>query len=191
MTMVLVPFTVYADVTALALESIYIGLSVDEPLASNFSQTPGKVIGIIDIYIIGYAVPFGPTTVNVNVGTGNHYVILGIQPGESTGSYRLQLKGAGTVIDKTFGVLEAVQYVYIAFSVDKNGAVTPISSGIISPGGSPIVNPGGGGIFGPGTIDAMMNAMINLMTMMLPLMMFSSMMQMMMGMMAGMVSGVS
>jgi hypothetical protein len=190
--MVLVPFTVYADVTALALGSIYIGLSVDEPLASGFSSTPGKVIGILDIYIIGYAVPFGPTTVNVNVGPGNHYVILGIQlPGVSISAYRLQLKGAGTVIDKTFGVLEPVQYVYIAFSVDKNGAVTPISSGIIPPGGSPIANPGGGDIFGPGTMDAMMDAMTNLMIMMIPLMMFSSMMQMMMGMMAGMVSGVA
>jgi hypothetical protein len=180
--MVLIPFTVYADVTALAIGAVYIGLSVDEPLADKFSSTPGKVIGIINIYAVGIAVPFGPTTVNVSVGPGDHYVILGIElPAVSFSAYRLQLRGAGTVIDKVFGALEPKQYVYIAFNLDRNGNIKIISTGIVPPGGSPIATPGGGGILGTDVTTAVTNMMGPLMGMMIPLMTMSMMINMMMG----------
>jgi len=187
--MVLVPFTVYADVTGLVIGSIYIGLSVDEPLAEKFSSTPGKVIGILNIPIIGVATPFGPTTVNVNVGPGNHYVILGIEFNITISVYRLQLKGAGTVVDKTFGVTE-LQYVYIAFNVDSNGNVKVISSGIIPPNGFPIVSSGGGSIFGTDITTAVSGMIGPLMEAMMPLILISMMVNMMMGMVTGIIGMV-
>jgi hypothetical protein len=180
--MALVPFTVYADVTALAVGSVYIGLSVDKPLEDKFSSTPGKVFGILDIYAVGIAVPFGPTTVNVSVGPGDHYVILGIElPTPSFSAYRLQLRGAGTEIDRVFGLLEPKQYVYIAFNLDRNGNIKVISTGTVPPGGSPIATPGGGDIFGTDIATAVANMMGPLMQMMVPLMTMSMMINMMMG----------
>jgi hypothetical protein len=180
--MMLVAFNVYAEITALTLGSVYIGFSVDEPLPSTFSQVTGKVIGILDIFGVGIAVKFGPTQFPVNVGTGTHYVILGIQfPGISFSGYRLRLQGAGTEIDKTFGLTDSVQYVYIAFNVDKNGAITPIATGVIAPGGAPIQTPGGGGIFGGDISNAIAGMMGPLMEMMVPIMMLNMMMSMMTG----------
>ena len=180
--MVLVPFTIYADVTALALGTVYIGLSLDEPLADKFSSTPGKVVGMIDIYAVGIAVPFGPITRNASVGPGDHYVILGIElPAVSFSAYRLQLRGAGTVIDRVFGVLEPKQYVYIAFNLDRNGNIKVISTGTVPPGGSPIATPGGGSFLGTDIATAAVDMMGPLMEMMIPLMTMSMMINMMMG----------
>jgi hypothetical protein len=181
--MALVTFNVYGEVVALALGSFYMGFSVDEPLPERFSDIPGKVIGVQRIYIVG-KVSFGPTQVTANVGEGNHYVILGIQPADLSlaelQAYRLRLQGAGTEIDRTFTSTVA-QYVYIAFNVNKNGAVTPIGTGVIAAGGAPIQTPGGGGIFG-GDIGGAMAGMIGpLMEMMIPIMMLNMMMSMMTG----------
>jgi hypothetical protein len=185
--MVLLTFTVYADVTALStISTAYIGISVDEPLDENFPLTPGKVIGILNIILIGVATPFGPTTVNVNVGPGDHYVILGIKfAGIVIPAYRLQLKGAGTVVDKVFGLTDPKNYVYIAFNVDSNGNIKVISSGIIPPGGSPIVNTGSGNIIGTDITTAVSGMIGPLMESMMPLMLISMMVNMMMGMVTG------
>jgi hypothetical protein len=179
--MVLVAFNVYAEITALTLGSVYIGFSVDEPLPSTFSQIPGKVIGIQDIFVVGL-VKFGPTQVPVNIGTGTHYVILGIQfPGISFSGYRLRLQGIGTEIDKTFSLTDPVQYVYIAFNVDKNGAITPIATGVIAPGGAPIQTPGGGGLFEGDIGNVMAGMMGPILEMMVPIMMLNMMVSMMTG----------
>jgi hypothetical protein len=182
--MVLITFDVYAEATAVALGSVYLGFSVDEPLPSTFAQIQGKTIMVQEIYIVG-TVKFGPTQVPVSVGTGTHYVILGIQfPGATSFTgYRLRLQGAGTEIDKTFSLTDPVQYVYIAFNVDKKGVVTPIATGVIAPGGAPIQTSGGGGIFG-GDIGNMVAAMMGpLVEMMVPVMMLNMMVNMMAGLM--------
>lgn len=191
--MVLVTFNVYGEVVALALGSFYMGFSVDEPLPERFSGVPGKVIGVQNIYIVG-KVSFGPTQVTANVGEGNHYVVLGIQPADLSftelQSYRLRLQGAGTEIDRTFTSTVA-QYVYIAFNVDKNGAVTPVGAGVIAAGGAPIQTPGGGGIFG-GDIGSAMAGMIGpLMEMMIPIIMLNIMISMMTGLIQSMTGMVS
>jgi hypothetical protein len=181
--MVLVPFNVYAEVVALALGEFRLGFSVDEPLPEKFSDIPGKVIGVQRINIIGKVV-FGPTQVPAVVGTGNHYVILGIQPADLSlvelQAYRLRLQGAGTEVDRTFTSTVA-QYVYIAFNVDKNGAVTPIGTGVIAPGGAPIQTPGGGGIFGGDLSSAMAGMIGPLMEMMIPIMMLNMVISMVTG----------
>jgi len=187
----LIPFTVYVEVTAVALGTACVGLSVDEPLPDKFSNIPGKTIGLININLVGTNIPFGPTTVNVNVGTGDHYVILGIQfPGElHFETYRLKLQGVGTVVDRTFGWTEPVQYVYIAFSVDKDGRTSIISTGVIAPGGSPIANPGGGSLFGGDIGEAMSKVMSSMMEMMMPLMVMSMTMNLMVGMIYSLMQG--
>jgi hypothetical protein len=191
--MVLLTFNVYAEVTALALGEFRLGFSVDEPLPEKFSDIPGKVIGVQRINIIGKIV-FGPTQVPVTVGVGNHYVILGIQPADLSfielQSYRLRLQGAGKEIDKTFTATVA-QYVYITFSVDKNGAVTPIATGVIAPGGAPIQTPGGGGIFGGDISNVMAGMMRPIMEMMVPIMMLNMMVSMMAGLIQSMTGAVS
>jgi hypothetical protein len=186
----LIPFTVYVEVTAVALGTACVGLSVDEPLPDKFSNIPGKTIGLININLVGTNIPFGPTTVNVNVGTGDHYVILGIQfPSPSFSSYRLKLQGVGTVVDRTFGLAEPVQYVYIAFNVGKDGRTSIISTGVIAPGGSPIANPGGGSLFGGDIGEAMAKVMSSMMEMMIPLMTISMTMNLMVGMIYSLMQG--
>jgi hypothetical protein len=196
--MVLVPFTVYAEaaVASISIQTlIYVGLTVDKPLPEDIKGS-GNAIGSMVIYVVGSST-YGPTTYNVTVGPGTHYVILGIQFPNVLGIYfslnwyRLRLTGAGTSIEKTFSPTEPVTYIYISFKVDDKGAITPLGADVISPGGTPIVSTGGGDIFGPGSMEAMTKAMTEMMKIMIPLMMFSSMMQMMMSMMAGMVSGVA
>jgi len=188
--MVLVPFTIYVDVTAVGLGTIAVGFSLNEPLPEKFSGTP-KQIGVINLIAVGVATPYGPTTINANVTAGTHYVILGIQfEGIAISAYRLKLEGAGLSVDRTFGVLEPITYVYIAFSVDKNGVVSPISSGTISPGGAPIANTGSGSIYGSGLGDALSEIMVTMMYMMLPIMMMNMTMNMIGGMMTSMVQVV-
>ncbi|MDW8086292.1 MAG: hypothetical protein RMI45_08685 [Ignisphaera sp.] len=183
----LIPFTVEAEITALGLGKAYIGFSVDEPLPERFSEIPGKTVGIIDIVVIGVGVKFGPTTVNINVEAGNHYVILGIQlPVISISGCSLKLSGAGAKASTSFNAIESLKYVYIAFNVDKNGVVKIINYGEIAPGGAPIVNPGGGSIFEGDVSNAITLVMGNLIQMMLPLAIMSMMLNLMTGLIQGM-----
>jgi hypothetical protein len=191
--MVVLTFEIYAKVGAISLVSwgsAVVGFSVDTPLPDKISGTP-FARGLIGFPIVGTLIfgEFGPTTVTVNVGTGQHYVILGVEiPGFLTvSSVRLRLRGLGVTVDRTFGALDPKQYVYIAFEVDKNGATRVISTGVIAPGGSPIATPGGGGII-PGDIGAVMaDVMGAMLEIMLPMMMFNMVIQMMVGMIQGMV----
>jgi len=183
--MAIIPFTVYAEVTALMLGSVYIGFSVDEPLPEKFSNQLGKVMGILDIYGVGINVTYGPTTRLVSAGTGIHYVVLGIQFGEilpNISSAKLRLTGAGTSAEYSFGPLQPVKYLYIAFEIKSNGAIVPIASGVIEPGAAPISTPGGGSALGADVSTAMSEAMHGIIEMMLPLMMLSMMVNMMTGM---------
>jgi hypothetical protein len=192
--MVVLAFEIYADFTGVALSfGAYVGFAVDQPLPDHFEGT-NFVKGIINV-IPGVTSAFGPVSIPVNVGTGQHYVILGIDVpwGFAAAAYRLRLSGLGVTVDRTFGVFDPKQYVYIAFEVDKNGATRVIGTGTIAPGGSPIATPGGGSII-PGDIGvAMAETMGVMLQAMLPIVMFNMMMQMMVGMiqgMAGMFGGV-
>jgi hypothetical protein len=186
--MVMLSFEVYADFTGVTLSfGAYVGFAIDQPLPDHFGGTDFAK-GIINV-IPGVTSAFGPTTMPVNVGTGQHYVILGIDVpwGFAAAAYRLKLSGLGVTVDRTFGVLDPKQYVYIAFEVDRNGAARVIGTGTIAPGGSPIATPGGGGII-PGDIGTVMAETMGVMLQaMLPIMMFNMMMQMMVGMIQGMV----
>ena len=185
--MVVLSFEIYADFTGVALSfGVYVGFAVDQPLPDHFEGTE-FVKGVINV-IPGVTNAFGPVSVPVNVGTGQHYVILGIDVpwGFAAAAYRLRLSGLGVTVDRTFGVLDPKQYVYIAFEVDRNGATRVIGTGTIAPGGSPIATPGGGSII-PGDIGAAMaETMAVMLQAMLPVMMFNMMMQMMVGMIQGM-----
>ena len=188
--MVLVPFTIYADVTAVGVGAAAVGFSLDEPLPEKFGGTP-KQIGVINLLVVNVATSYGPTTMVANVTAGTHYVILGIQfEGFIIQSYRLKLEGAGLSIDRTFGAFGPITYVYIAFSVDKNGVVSPISSGTISPGGAPIVNTGSGSIYGGGLGEALSEVMVTMMYTMIPIMMMNMMINMIGGIMTAMVQVV-
>jgi hypothetical protein len=191
--MVVLSFEIYAKVGATSLVSwgsAVVGFSVDTPLPDKISGTP-FARGFIGFPIVGTLIfgEFGPTTVTVNVGTGQHYVILGVEiPGFLTvSSVRLRLSGLGVTVDRSFGALDPKQYVYIAFEVDRNGATRVIGTGVIAPGGAPIATPGGGSII-PGDIGTVMAETMGVMLQaMLPIMMFNMMMQMMVGMIQGMV----
>ncbi|MEM4167714.1 MAG: hypothetical protein QXW98_04665 [Candidatus Caldarchaeum sp.] len=184
----LVTFSVEVDVGSNAFGSSYVGLSVDTPLPSRIGGTQ-YTIGLIDL--LPLVVAQYRTTVSVNVGTGTHYVVLGYEiptnliPAISL--VRLKLSGAGTSVERVYGVFDVKQYIYIAFTVDKNGTVNPVSAGQISPGGSPIQSSGGGGIFTGDFGSAMNEVVASMMQIMIPLMM----MQMMMGMIARLVAVVA
>jgi hypothetical protein len=186
--MVVLAFEIYADFTGVTLSfGAYVGFAVDQPLPDHFDGTD-FVKGIINV-IPGVTSAFGPVSVPVNVGTGQHYVILGIDVpwGFAAAAYRLKLSGLGVTVDRTFGVFDPKQYVYIAFEVDRNGATRVIGTGVIAPGGSPIATPGGGSIIS-GDIGAVMAETMGVMLqVMLPIMMFNMVMQMMVGMIQGMV----
>jgi hypothetical protein len=193
--MAIISFTVYVEVSALMIGSVYIGFSVDEPLPDRFSNLPGKVIGILDIYGVGVRVPFGPTTRLVEAGAGTHYVILGVQFGDVLPNItwaKLRIEGAGTSAEYNMGALDPVRYVYIAFSVDDKGAVTPLGSGTVDPGVVPIASSGGASGINMPDISKIMNDTTNMMMqVMMPMMMFMMMMNMMMGMMQSMAGAMA
>jgi hypothetical protein len=191
--MVVLAFEIYAKVGAVSLVSwgsAVVGFSVDTPLPDKISGTPFAK-GLIGFPVVGTLIfgEYGPTTVTVNVGTGQHYVILGVEiPGFlNVSSIRLRLSGLGVTVDRTFGPLDPKQYVYITFEVDRNGAARVISTGTIAPGGSPIATPGGGDIISGDIGAAMAETMEVMLQAMLPIMMFNMVMQMMVGMIQGMV----
>jgi len=191
----IISFTVYVEVTALMIGSVYVGFSIDEPLPGRFSNLPGKVIGIIDIYGIGIKVPFGPTSRLVEAGAGTHYVILGAQFGDMLPNItwaKLKIEGAGTSAEYDMGPLDPVRYVYIAFQVDSKGNVTPLGSGVVDPGVAPITSSGGGSVINMPDIGVFMNDTINMMMQaIIPMMMFMMMMNMMMGMMQSMAGAMA
>jgi hypothetical protein len=190
-----VPFTVYVEVSALMLGSVYVGFSVDEPLPDRFSDKPGKVIGILNIYVVGAGVPYGPTTRLVEAGKGTHYVILGAQYYNMLPNIawvKLRLEGLGASVEHTMGPLDPLRYVYIAFSVDDKGAVTPLGSGTVDPGVAPIESSGGGsGINMLDISDIINNIMNMMMQVMMPMMMFMMMMNIMMAMMQSMAGAMA
>jgi len=190
-----VTFTVYVEVSALMLGSIYVGFSVDEPLPDKFSNLPGKVIGILNIYVVGTGVPYGPTTRLVEAGAGTHYVILGAQYYNMLPNIawvKLRLEGLGTSVEHTMGPLDPLRYVYIAFNVDNKGNVTLITSGTVDPGVAPIASPGGGSGTNMLNISDIINNTTNIMMQtMIPMMMFMMMMNMMMGMMQSMAGALA
>jgi hypothetical protein len=190
-----VSFTVYVEVSALMLGSIYVGFSVDEPLPDRFSSLPGKVIGILNIYVVGTGVPYGPTTRLVEAGAGTHYVILGAQYYNMLPNIawiKLRLEGLGARVEHTMGPLDPLRYVYIAFNVDDKGNVTLITSGTVDPGVAPITSPGGGSSINMPDISKIMNDTTNMMMQtMIPMMMFMMMMNMMMGMMQSMAGALA
>ena len=193
--MATVTFTVYVEVSALMLGSIYVGFSVDEPLPDKFSNLPGKVIGILNIYVVGTGVPYGPTTRLVEAGAGTHYVILGAQYYNMLPNIawvKLRLEGLGTSVEHTMGPLDPLRYVYIAFNVDNKGNVTLITSGTVDPGVAPIASPGGGSGTNMLNISDIINNTTNIMMQtMIPMMMFMMMMNMMMGMMQSMAGALA
>jgi len=193
--MAIISFTVYVEVSALMVGSVYVGFSVDEPLPDRFSNLPGKVIGILDIYGVGVRVPYGPTSRLVQADAGTHYVILGAQYGDVLPNLtwaKLRIEGAGTSAEYDMGALDPVRYVYIAFSVDDKGAVTPLGSGVIDPGVAPIASSGGGSGINMPDISTLMNNTTNMMMQtMIPMMMFMMMMNMMMGMMQSMAGAMA
>jgi hypothetical protein len=165
--MAIISFTVYVEVSALMIGSVYIGFSVDEPLPDRFSNLPGKAIGILDIYGVGIRVPYGPTSRLVQAGAGTHYVILGAQYGDVLPNItwaKLRIEGAGTSAEYNMGALDPVRYVYIAFSVDDKDAVTPLGSGTVDPGAEPIASSGGGSGINMLDMSDLMNNMTNMMT---------------------------
>jgi len=190
-----ITFTVYVEVSALMLGSIYVGFSVDEPLPDKFSNLPGKVIGILNIYVVGTGVPYGPTTRLVEAGAGTHYVILGAQYYNMLPNIawvKLRLEGLGTSVEHTMGPLDPLRYVYIAFNVDNKGNVTLITSGTVDPGVAPIASPGGGSGTNMLNISDIINNTTNIMMQtMIPMMMFMMMMNMMMGMMQSMAGALA
>jgi hypothetical protein len=190
-----ISFTVYVEVSALMLGSVYIGFTVDEPLPDRFSNLPGKVIGILDIYGVGVRVPYGPTSRLVEAGKGTHYVILGAQYGDVLPNItwaKLRIEGAGTSAEYDMGALDPVRYVYIAFQVDSKGKVTPLGSGVIDPGVAPITSSGGGSGINMSDISDIINNTTNMMMQtMIPMMMFMMMMNMMMGMMQSMAGAMA
>lgn len=183
----LVTFNVEVDVRSDGYGSSYVGLSVDTPLPSKIRGTQ-YVIGIIDL--IPLIESRFRTTITVNVGVGSHYVVLGYEIPytyvPATSGVRLKLSGAGTSIERRYSIFDVKEYIYIAFEVDKNGTVRPVSSGQISPGSSPIQSSGGGGIFTGDFGSAMNEVVASMIQIMMPLMM----MQMMMGMIARLVAVV-
>ena len=177
------------------LGSVYIGFTVDEPLPDRFSNLPGKVMGILDIYGVGVRVPYGPTSRLVDAGAGTHYVILGAQYGDVLPNLtwaKLRIEGAGTSAEYDMGALDPVRYVYIAFSVDDKGAVTPLGSGVIDPGAAPIASSGSASGTNMPDINKIMNDTTNMMMQtMIPMMMFMMMMNMMMGVMQSMTGAIA
>lgn len=193
--MAIISFTVYVEVSALMLGSVYIGFTVDEPLPDRFSNLPGKVMGILDIYGVGVRVPYGPTSRLVDAGAGTHYVILGAQYGDVLPNLtwaKLRIEGAGTSAEYDMGALNPVRYVYIAFQVDSKGNVTPLGSGVIDPGAAPIASSGGGSGINMPDMSALMNDTTNMMMqVMMPMMTFMMMMNMMMGIMQSMTGAIA
>lgn len=194
--MVVLSFQVRAEILGISVSfntAIPVGMAVDQPLNSNFNTTqPGTVIGNIGVLPI---VNFGSfeTTQAVNVGVGDHYVILGIAPPPlSFSAYRLVLAGAGQSIDRTFNFGGPLTYVYIAFRINRDNSITPLGTGTIAPGGTPIHSPGGGGIWGSGgdPAEAMAAAVGPMLEAMIPIMMVSMMMQMMASMIQGLAAGM-
>jgi len=186
--MVLLTFEVYAEITSsVSWGEAAIGFSVDEPLPEEIHGT-NKVIGVVNIYVIGIAVKYGPTTVTANVGKGNHYVILGASPPPTLGDWTsyLRLRGLGVTVE---GYKH--NYPYIAFNVDEKGVARVIGWGTIAPGGAPIAEPGGGSIFGPGAVEAIGDMTVEIMENMMPMMLMIMMVNMMMSMVMGLVSGMT
>jgi hypothetical protein len=191
----IISFTVYVEASALMLGSIYVGFSVDEPLPDKFSDKPGKVIGILNIYVVGTGVPYGPTTRLVEAGKGTHYVILGAQYYNMLPNIawvKLRLEGLGARVEHIMGPLDPLRYVYIAFNVDDKGNVTLITSGTVDPGIAPISSQGGGSGINMLDISDIINNTTNMMMyVMMPMMMFMMMMNMMMGMMQSMAGAMA
>lgn len=195
----LISFEIYVRLTQiLALGQAYVGLSVDEPLPEKIGGTD-KVKGIINIYVVGEDVTFGPTSIMVNVGRGTHYVVLGIQPAPSVPlipsvmKAYLRLRGLGVTSETTITIPESIRYVYIAFEVTvKNNVetVNVIGTGTIAPGGVPISTSGGGSISGGEMFTQMGDTMAELMKDMMPLIFFAMMINMMMSLMTGMLGAI-
>jgi hypothetical protein len=194
--MVVLSFQVRAEIAGISVSfnmAIPVGMAVDQPLNSNFNTAqPGTVIGNIGVLPV---VNFGSfeTTIAVNVGVGDHYVILGIAlPPVRINTYRLVLSGAGQSIDRTFSLVEPLTYVYITFRINKDNSITPLGTGTISPGGTPILSPGGGGVWSSGgdPAEAMAAAIGPMLEAMIPIMMMSMMMQMIASMIQGLASGM-
>jgi hypothetical protein len=194
--MVILSFQARAEIAGISVSfntAIPVGMAVDQPLNSNFNTAqPGAVIGNIGVLPV---LNFGSfeTTIAVNVGVGDHYVILGIAlPSVTLNTYRLVLSGAGQSIDKTFSLVEPLTYVYIAFRINRDNSITPLGTGTISPGGTPILSTGGGGIWSSGgdPAEAMAAAMGPMLEMMIPIMMMSMMIQMITGMIQGLAAGM-
>ncbi|MEM4167715.1 MAG: hypothetical protein QXW98_04670 [Candidatus Caldarchaeum sp.] len=178
----------------------YIGLSVDQPLPSDFWGLgySGYVVGIV-------REACWHANITRDLPPGNHYVVIGTSAvgGGFTQDISVTLKNAAgaEVGSHARDGISRYQYMYVAFTITQSGAITSITGGTVSPGSAPPVPPppseggggqdtGGGG--GTGTdfnqiINQMMQTMI---PSMMNIMLMTTMMQMMMGMMAGITSGL-
>lgn len=190
----LLPVYVKAEVSAAGtgiIVYVYVGLSVDEPLAENFPKDRVIMQGMTTS--IGNYV--GETLWNIDVSPGTHYVVAGVRLESALGltyigawSARITVTIANKTYQSYFGFLDPVKFCYVAFNVDKNGAISIISGGPVPPGSQPITPSGGSKTIGYGgdmaeTIGVAVGAMMQVMV---PIMMLNMMMQMMSAMMQSM-----
>lgn len=190
----LLPVYVKAEVSTAGtgiIVYVYVGLSVDEPLAENFPKERVILQGMTTS-IGNYT---GETLWNIDVSPGTHYVVAGVRLESALGIPYIGLRAVRitvTIANKTYQSyyepLDPARFCYVAFNVDRNGAISIISGGPVPPGSQPITPSGGSKTIGYGgdISEAVGVAVGAMMQVMVPIMMINMMMQMMSAMMQSM-----